>query len=107
MTSSTSFFIKIIEQAHERLVAACDEEIMGMELLSHGVKIKISKTFYGVELVTAEELLTEVKNSTSVNVIGSRAVNLLVENRYIHEEAVLWFDHPDKDVKVGHAMMVR
>ena len=38
---TSSFFIKIIEQANERLVAACDEEVMGMEFFSHGVKIKI------------------------------------------------------------------
>ncbi len=104
---SSSFFIKVIAQSSERLVAACDEEIMDMELLSHGVKIKVSKFFYGVELVSADELLQEVKRSTSVNVIGTRAVNLLVKNRFIHEEAILWFDHPDKKTKVGHAMMVK
>jgi hypothetical protein len=104
---SSSFFIKVIKQSRERLVAACDEEIMEVELLSHGVKIKASKTFYGIELVSADELLDEVKRSTSVNVIGTRAVNLLIENRIIHEEAVLWFDHPDKKTKVGHAMMLR
>jgi len=104
---SSSFFIKVIKQSRERLVAACDEEIMGVELLSHGVKIKASKFFYGVELVSADELLDEVKKSTSVNVIGTRAVNLLIENRIIHEEAILWFDYPDKKTKVGHAMMLR
>ncbi len=104
---SSSFFIKVIERTSERLIAACDEEIMGVELLSHGVKIKISKIFYGVELVSEEELIHEVKRSTSVNVIGTRAVNLLLKNRFIHEEAILWFDHPDKKAKIGHAMMVK
>lgn len=104
---SSSFFIKVIEQTSERLVAACDEEIMDVEFLSHGVKIRISKSFYGVELVSEEELLHEVKRSTSVNVIGTRAVTLLLKNRFIHEEAILWFDHPDKKTKIGHAMMVK
>ena len=104
---SSSFFIKVIERPGERLIAACDEEIMDVEFLSHGVKIKVSKIFYGVELVSEDELLHEVKRSTSVNVIGTRVVDLLLKNRYIHEEAILWFDHPGKKTKIGHAMMIR
>ena len=103
----SSFFIKIIEQSGERLVAACDEEIRDVELLSHGVKVKASKSFYGSELVTAKELITEIKRSTSVNVIGSRIIDLLLKNRFICEEAILWFDHPDKKTKVGHAILIR
>ena len=104
---TSSFFIKIIKRPSERLVAVCDEEIMDLEFLSHGVKIKVSNTFYGNELVSADELLEEIKRSTSVNVIGTRAVELLLEKRFIHKEAVLWFDHPDKKTKIGHAMMLK
>ncbi|MBY9000426.1 MAG: DUF424 domain-containing protein [Candidatus Heimdallarchaeota archaeon] len=104
---TSSFFIKIIEQSSQRLVAACDEEIMEMELLSHGVKIRISKSFYGKELVTEKELINEIKRSTSVNVIGSRVVDLLLKYRFIHEDAILWFNHPDKKTKIGHAMLIK
>lgn len=104
---SSSFFVKIVTQENERLVAACDEEVMEMELLSHGVRIKVSKTFYGTELITEKELIDELKNCTSANVIGTRIINVLLKNRFIHEDAILWLDHPNKKGKIGHAMLIR
>ena len=103
----TDFFMKVIEQAGEKLVAACDKEILDVELYSNGVKIKASSQFYGNELVTEKEFLDAVKCCTSANVIGARITELLVKNRLIHEEAILWMDHPDdKKKKVGHAILI-
>jgi hypothetical protein len=99
--------MKVIEQNNERLVAACDEEVMEMELDSHGVKIKVSPKFYGKELVTEEEFLEAVKHCTSANVIGIQIIKLLLENRMIHEDAILWLKHPNKkSEKVGHAILI-
>ena len=75
----TVFYMKIIKQTHERLVAACDKEIMGLEMSSHGVKIKISSQFYGKELVTEKELLESIRDCTSANVIGMKIIDLLVK----------------------------
>ena len=103
----TDFFMKIIEQAGEKLVAACDKEIMNFELFSNGVKIKVSSKFYGDELVTEKEFLNAVKCCTSANVIGIKIVKLLVKNRMIHQDAVLWIEHPnDKKNKIGHAILI-
>ena len=103
----TDFFMKIIEQAGEKLVAACDKEIMDAELLSHGVKIKPTSQFYGKELVTEAEFLDAIRGCTSANVIGTKLVELLVKNRLIHEEAILWMEDPkNKKNKVGHAILI-
>lgn len=103
----TDFFMKVIEQAGEKLVAACDREIINVELLSNGVKIKASSQFYGKELVTEKEFLDAIQGCTSANVIGTKIVKLLIENRIIHEEAVLWMENPqNKTDKVGHAILI-
>jgi len=103
----TDFFMKIIEQAGEKLVAACDKEILDVELLSNGVKIKASSKFYGNELVTEKEFLDAIKCCTSANVIGTKIVKLLVKNRIIHEEAILWMENPaNKKDKIGHAILI-
>lgn len=99
--------MKIREQTREKLVAACDKEILDVELYSNGVKIKATSQFYGNELVTEKEFLDAVKCCTSANVIGTRIIKLLVKNRLIHEEAVLWMEYPeDKKKKVGHAILI-
>ena len=103
----TVFFMKVIEQSNERLVAACDKEVMEMELDSHGVKIKVSSIFYGNELVTEQEFLDAVKSCTSANVIGTKIVKLLIKNRMIHEDAILWLNNPnEKSEKIGHAILI-
>ena len=103
----TDFFMKIIEQAGEKLVAACDKEIMNVELFSKGIKIKASSQFYGEELVTEREFLDAIRSCTSANVIGIRIINLLVKNRLIHEEAVLWLEHPEGNKeRIGHAILI-
>lgn len=100
--------MKIIEQRNEILVAACDKEVVDLELFSNDIKIKVSQKFYGDELVTEKELLNEIQRCTSANVIGVKIIKLLVENRLIHKDAVLWFENPsDKKKKVGHAILIK
>ncbi len=103
----TAFFMKVIEQQGERLVAACDKDVVELELDSHGVKIKVNQTFYGKELVSENELLDELNRCTSANVIGTKVIQLLIKKRIIHEDAVLWLSHPEKKTKIGHAILVR
>ena len=103
----TVFFMKIIEQQGERLLAACDKEIVELELDSHGVKIKVNQAFYGNELVSEKELLDEMQRCTSANVIGTKIVRLLIKKRLIHEDAVLWLTHPERKDKIGHAILIR
>jgi hypothetical protein len=102
-----AFFIKIIEQTGERLVAACDKEVINLELISHGVKIKVNQAFYGEELVNEKELLDEIRRCTSANVIGKEIVKVLIKNKLIHEDAVLWMDFPEKNEKIGHAILIK
>ncbi len=104
----TSFFMKVLNQRAERLITACDEEIMNIPLMSHGVKICATPRFYGNELVTESELLEEIKECTSANVIGTRVIELLLKNRMIHKDAILWLEYSDdKKKKVGHAIIIK
>lgn len=104
----TSFFMKVMNQPSERLITACDKEIMSIPLMSNGVKICATPRFYGNEIVTESELLKELKNCTAANVIGTRVIELLLKNRMIHRDAVLWLEYPkDKKKKVGHAIILK
>jgi len=104
----TGFFMKIIKRPGERLVAACDKEVINLELDCNGVMIRISSKFYGEELVDERDLVDAIRNCTSANVIGIKIIELLVKNRFIHEEAILWLDYPnEKTQKIGHAILIK
>ncbi len=101
------YYVKMIEQHNERLVAVCDKEIIGVPLMSSKVKIRASHKFYGEELMTGTKVLKELKNCTSANVIGVNIISLLLEHRFISKEAILWLENPnDKSQKVGHAIII-
>ncbi len=105
---STMFFMKVTKTSSERLVAACDEEVIDVSLLSNDIKIKATKKFYGEKLVTKRELLEELKVCTSANVIGTNIINLLLEHRYIHKEAILWLKDPNNSKnRIGHAIIIK
>jgi len=103
----SKFFINIIERQGERLVAVCDKEVLNVPFQSHGITIRATAKFYGTELVTADEVLEEIRHCTSANVIGKNIISLLIEHRWIHEDAILWLEHPDTKERVGHAILIR
>ena len=100
--------MKVINQNTERLITACDEEIINIPLMSHGVKICATPRFYGDEIVTESELIEVIKNCSSANVIGTNVIELLLKNRMIHKDAILWLEYSeDKKKKVGHAIIIK
>ncbi|MHA1303360.1 MAG: DUF424 family protein [Candidatus Heimdallarchaeaceae archaeon] len=102
------FFMKVIKHQSERLVAACDKDIMDVSLYSEGIEIRATTKFYGDKLVDKIELLEELKQCTSANVIGSKVITLLLEHRFIHREAILWLNHPEESKKkIGHAILIK
>ncbi len=70
-------YVKIHRQGGYTIVAVCDEDLLGKELVEGELKISISEDFYGGELVNLGELISYVKNASMVNVFGNKCVNEL------------------------------
>lgn len=100
-----SFRLKIHELEKERLVAICDENICGKNLIHNSVKLKIQERFYGQEIFSFEEALLEINKCTSLNAIGKEICELLVNHKIVHPAAVMWIDHEGN--KIGHVILVK
>lgn len=72
----------------EFVVAACDAELIGRELPvgAAGHTVKVTAYFYGERPVSRDELLWALKRATVVNLLGSRAVALAVDEGFIGPE---------------------
>lgn len=95
------FSHNFIKKEGHRVLAVCDEDILG-EVLSDGkIKIKVRKEFYGNDPIEKEELLEKASGSTIINAVGNEAVSLLIEEGFFNEDKILEIDG------VSHAQMVK
>jgi len=80
---------KIHVHEKDRILAACDEEILGMTFRGDGVKIKVSEIFYGGEAVSEDVFVERTKSVTIMNLVGNRVVGKAVSEGLVSEKSVI------------------
>lgn len=83
------FLVKVHRHPDETILAACDAEIIGETFRGDGMRIVVSRGFYGGDETSPEELLAAFRNVTVVNLVGARAVKLAVEAGIVDPERVI------------------
>jgi hypothetical protein len=82
-------YIKIHVRDTERLLAACDEELVGKQFSENGMRLKVSEIFYKGELVTEETFRERMKSVTVMNLVGDRAVSIAQDAGYVSDIVVI------------------
>lgn len=93
--------VKVYTQGSERLVAACDPDILGKTFTSEGLRLEVSESFYGSDETDEEALVNWLRLATIANLAGERTVAIAVEHGFIDRECVLLIGG------VPHAQMTR
>ena len=70
-------YVKVHRYGGETIVAICDEELLGKELVHGELKIRIGEDFFGGELVEIERIAEYIRKASMVNVFGNKSVNEL------------------------------
>jgi Uncharacterized conserved protein len=86
----------------ERILAACDEEILGMTFRGNGAKITVSERFYGGERITEEIFIERTRSVTIMNLVGNEVVEIAVRAGLISEDNVMIIG----DVKHAQAVVM-
>ncbi|MCL2607328.1 MAG: DUF424 family protein [Methanomassiliicoccaceae archaeon] len=76
-------FIKIHVRGTERILAACDEELLGKTFREKEMCLKVSETFYRGELISEDVLCERMKSVTIMNLVGERCVAAAQKAGYI------------------------
>jgi len=97
------FWCKIFSTRHDIVVALCDENLIDKEIKSKelGMKIKISKNFYGERLIDETVALRIMRKATIGNLMGEQAVDLAEKNGFIIRKNVILIDG------IPHAQFVK
>ncbi len=83
------FWIKIHEKFGNKIVAICDEELIGKEFEFNGIKIKIKEEFYKGILVESSEIEKYLKDFNSLNAFGKNIVEELIKRKIINEKNII------------------
>jgi hypothetical protein len=71
------------------LLAICDADVLGKTLKQGRMIFHIREEFYKGSLVSLEEALGLIQQSTIVNMVGRKVVEKALEKGLVHPDAVL------------------
>lgn len=82
-------FVRIHTHGNEAILAACDEDILGMTFEGDGVRIRVSEAFYKGESVTPEAFVERMKSVTIMNLVGEEVVSLAIAEGRVSPDNVM------------------
>ncbi len=75
------------------LLAMCDPEVIGRTLNGpSNAKIAVKPAFYGDQEIDVEDLKDELRGAVSINAIGKKSVEFLLECGYGSSRSVIVFE---------------
>jgi hypothetical protein len=95
------FWCNIFQTRYEVVVAICDEDLIEKVLDRKERKIKVSRDFYGGQLVDEKMVVKLMRNATIGNLIGKEAVEVAGRNGFISKDNIILIDD------VPHAQFVK
>jgi len=94
------FWSKIFTTKYDIVIAICDEDLIEREI-DEKLKIRVSKNFYGENLIDEKTALRIMKRATIGNMIGKNIVELAEQNGFITRENIILING------VPHAQFVK
>ncbi len=96
------FWGKVFYTKFDIVIAICDENLIDKEIITkEKLKVKVSKNFYGGQLINEEEALKLMEKATIGNLIGEKIVELAEKNGFIEKENIILING------VPHAQFVK
>jgi len=77
-------------QEGKKIVAVCDEELIGKKLKEKNIQLDLSSDFYNGEKKSEEEILKLFDEAYIVNLVGKKAVNLGKKAGIVLEENIIY-----------------
>ncbi len=84
-----SVFLQRFETEKGRLIAACDEMLIGKTFRQGKMKLAIDAKFYGKKAVSIEEAVTILEPAEMMNLVGHEIVKAAVDRGLVHPAAVI------------------
>jgi hypothetical protein len=75
-----------------KIFASCDRDLLNTKIITDDFEIYFSKSFYGDREVNLKEIINHINNCNSANIFGNKICNLLLENKIILKESIIYIE---------------
>jgi len=82
-------YIKIHKSETAKIIAICDEDLIGKEFEEGNLYLKVSENFFKGEKKNKEEVKKILKDANSANFVGKKSVSIAVELGLVDEKNVI------------------
>ena len=82
-------YVKIHKDGSGKVLAICDENLIGKTLEDGNICINVSERFYKGEIKNDNEVIKLMKIAENINMIGKKCVKLALDNGIIQEEDII------------------
>ncbi|MBQ7404846.1 MAG: DUF424 family protein [Candidatus Methanomethylophilaceae archaeon] len=82
-------FVRIHNCDGEMMLAACDEDLIGMTFRGDGTRITVSERFYKGESVDATTLAERMKSVSIMNLVGDEVISVAISEGHVSEESIM------------------
>lgn len=82
-------FVRIHTHGDERIVAACDEDIIGMTFRGDGTRITVHEAFYRGESMDEEAFVERLRMATIINLVGDGVIGIAIREGLVSPESVM------------------
>jgi uncharacterized protein len=88
LSDEKQYIAHTIKWQNAILVNICDEELLGKTIKGDKVDMHISKDYFGSEKVSEDQAINLVRQSSIINLAGSRIVDKVVGRKLASDRAV-------------------
>ncbi len=81
--------VKIHESKGRKVIAICDEDLIGKTFADKNANLFISEHFYKGEKMGGDELLALTKNCSNLNIVGKKSIAFALKHHLIAQSGVL------------------
>jgi len=82
-------YYKTHESLAGTLIAVADKELIGKTLKFKGIEFFVNPRFYKEEYITKGKLIPLLRNASSANLVGKKAIEAAKEAKIISDEHVI------------------
>ena len=73
------FSVRISDYQKNTMVNMCDAELLGKNVVDGELKIHISESYYGKQLVDKDEAISFLKSASIMNLAGKETISLAID----------------------------
>lgn len=84
-----TMYVRIHTHGDERIIAACDEDVIGKTFCEGDACITVHEAFYKGESLPEEAYVERLKIATIINLTGNEVVAIAIREGFVSPESVL------------------